>query len=377
MSIFDKLGSAVAGPLGSIGISSLGSLGSTLTNAALSGVNRYVNRKSMEDQLELQNKYNKEMLDYQNQMNLENWNKQNEYNSPTEQRKRLAEAGLNENLMYDGYSLATADTVAAGSANGSASPRMNMQPMDFQDVVATRQLDMQQNLVDSQVNKNNAEANRINQTTPLDIQYKHLMNDLTAIEADFKKGTYDDEVAIKKSQRRQNELTEDLLVSQIGLTGTQARELNSRILKAVSDMSLNEQLKRESNSKIQLNEAQSRNLQALASLYVQQRILTEINAKRAEFGYDMDVATREDKLLQIVANAKEDFAKAIIELGKSENPAHWFGDNGFFSTALSVFAAVRAGAEQDTNPATSFNGTDNALNWLQGTAKRTFINKYK
>lgn len=45
---------------------------------------------------------NKKMADYQFQKNVEMWNLQNEYNSPKNQMARLAEAGLNPNLVYGG-----------------------------------------------------------------------------------------------------------------------------------------------------------------------------------------------------------------------------------------------------------------------------------
>lgn len=48
----------------------------------------------------LQHKYNKEMSDYQYSQDLAMWNMQNEYNSPTAQRERLEQAGLNPALLY-------------------------------------------------------------------------------------------------------------------------------------------------------------------------------------------------------------------------------------------------------------------------------------
>lgn len=43
---------------------------------------------------------NKRLADYQNAINIQNWNMQNEYNKPSAQMERLAEAGLNPNLVY-------------------------------------------------------------------------------------------------------------------------------------------------------------------------------------------------------------------------------------------------------------------------------------
>lgn len=43
---------------------------------------------------------NMQLMKYANEMSIENWNRQNEYNAPSSQMKRLAEAGLNPNMMY-------------------------------------------------------------------------------------------------------------------------------------------------------------------------------------------------------------------------------------------------------------------------------------
>lgn len=59
----------------------------------------------------LQHKYNKELAEYQYDKQLEMWDRQNEYNSPTAQRQRLEEAGLNPALMY-GHG-----TVSTGNAS--------------------------------------------------------------------------------------------------------------------------------------------------------------------------------------------------------------------------------------------------------------------
>lgn len=47
-----------------------------------------------------QNKYNQEAMILQNQLEQQAINEQNEYNTPANQMKRLAAAGLNPNLMY-------------------------------------------------------------------------------------------------------------------------------------------------------------------------------------------------------------------------------------------------------------------------------------
>lgn len=46
------------------------------------------------------NASNKELAKYQNELNLQQWYRSNEYNLPSNQRKRIEDAGLNPYLMY-------------------------------------------------------------------------------------------------------------------------------------------------------------------------------------------------------------------------------------------------------------------------------------
>lgn len=366
------------GAPGSIIGSLAGGIGDTLLGSIFGGSGSKT--KQLEKQLQLQNKYNKEMLDYQNQINTENWNMQNEYNSPLAQRQRLSEAGLNENLMYDGYSMATADSIAAGSANGSGSLTDYGSGSDSTMLgLALKNTQADIALKETQSKKNLSEANRIDQTTPLDLQYKGYMNSMAKIEQDYLEGTYDARVATTKSMARQNELTEDVLVSQIGLNGAQARGICANIVKTSHEISAIEQGLKESKSRIRLNDANIANLQKLSEVYVSQRLLNEIKFNRESFSYDLDVATLQDKITSIASQAQEDFARAIVELGKTQNPNNWFGADGVFGDAITFFSFLRAASDGDAyDPGDSFNSTNqpgNALNWLTKTHKK-MLNKY-
>lgn len=65
----------------------------------------------------------KSRMKYAYKKNLEFWNLQNEYNSPTAQRERLAEAGLNPNLIYGG---------SPSSATGNADSIAPVKPAPYQ-----------------------------------------------------------------------------------------------------------------------------------------------------------------------------------------------------------------------------------------------------
>lgn len=89
---------------------------------------------------------------YQRQLDF--WNKQNEYNSPLQQRQRIAKAGLSPGLMYSGG--------AAGSSNaGGLSPvQGNSYASSHQGPSGAGYMSNVLNsmLIESQANKNNAEA---------------------------------------------------------------------------------------------------------------------------------------------------------------------------------------------------------------------------
>lgn len=72
-------------------------------------------------QLDKQNAFNESMMDKSNQFQLDMWNRNNEYNSPTAQRERLQEAGLNPYMMMNGGSAGTAQFSGGTSASSGSS----------------------------------------------------------------------------------------------------------------------------------------------------------------------------------------------------------------------------------------------------------------
>ena len=104
-----------------------------------------------------QNIYNKELAEYQNAWNLEMWNKQNEYNSPVETMKRLTDAGINPRNSTNLSSFANSADVPQATSYSQKAPLSA-----FSDIAKTAlelsNLKKQGNVLDSQVEKNNAEA---------------------------------------------------------------------------------------------------------------------------------------------------------------------------------------------------------------------------
>lgn len=68
--------------------------------------------------------YNWQMAKWQNATNIENWQAQNEYNLPINQMRRLKDAGLNPNLVYDKGASTTASSLPSAPSAG-AYPRIN------------------------------------------------------------------------------------------------------------------------------------------------------------------------------------------------------------------------------------------------------------
>ena len=98
----------------------INALNNSIGNATAIGLAGSMNR----DQQKRAIRYNWEMAQWQNATNIENWNMQNAYNHPSQQMKRLEEAGLNPNLVYDKGASTTASSLPAAPSVGQY-PRIN------------------------------------------------------------------------------------------------------------------------------------------------------------------------------------------------------------------------------------------------------------
>lgn len=87
-------------------------------------------------------------------MNIQNWNMQNEYNSPTNQVKRLRDAGLNPSLVYGN----------GGGSTGNA-PQMPAYQQAGTDITANMMTSMQMAQMAANIKKTEAEAKNIDEDT--------------------------------------------------------------------------------------------------------------------------------------------------------------------------------------------------------------------
>lgn len=80
---------------------------------------------------QMNNAFNERMLEKQMQYNTQMWRAQNLYNSASQQRYRLEQAGLNPYMMMDGGNAGTASS-ASGITPPTATP-VQVQPLDYGD----------------------------------------------------------------------------------------------------------------------------------------------------------------------------------------------------------------------------------------------------
>lgn len=135
--------------------------------------------------------YNEEQAEkaMERKKNLMEW--EAKYNSPEEQMKRLKAAGLNPAMIY-GQSGATGTMSDVQAPQANVSTNDGVSGMGIQLMMAQKQMQ----LIDSQINKNNVEANKTQgvDTELVSVNIKNVMQDtnnkgvlqrLTSLQADY------------------------------------------------------------------------------------------------------------------------------------------------------------------------------------------------
>lgn len=156
---------------------------------------------------QMNNEFNERMMEKQMAWNEEMWNKQNEYNTASNQRKRLEEAGFNPQLMMNGGSAGTATSANSVQAAQAANNPI-MQAWDPSKQVlslgdAFRNLSeniAMKKLRDSQSNMNNIQSEWYPQYMLSQLDYINRQSDLFKFEFDFK-NQYRSEYALQTMYR--------------------------------------------------------------------------------------------------------------------------------------------------------------------------------
>ena len=166
--------SAGAGLLGSA-IGSIGGIFSNRTNLKIARETNAMNYKIAQEA----NAANYKLWKEQNQANIDMWNMENEYNSATNQRKRLEDAGLNPYMMMNGGSSGTAGSLSSATPTPTVTP--NMQGTTMQNPVVTTPFDQAMQNVSEMLYNRSLQKEQIrsqqldNDMKEIDLQFKPLM----------------------------------------------------------------------------------------------------------------------------------------------------------------------------------------------------------
>lgn len=140
MALEDYIGAAGAGLAAAV--PHLG-LGAGLAAGLTGGINALGSLFGASSQAKREYKYTKKLMDYQNSLALKNWELQNEYNLPSNQMKRLYDAGLNPHLVYGGG----ATTLAANLTQPNAKHSGGSTP-DFSGLASAQSVASIENLIE-------------------------------------------------------------------------------------------------------------------------------------------------------------------------------------------------------------------------------------
>jgi hypothetical protein len=178
------------------------------------------------------NQMNYQIAQENNAFNQRMWEKQNAYNTPSEQRKRLEQAGLNPNLMMNGGSAGTAETAPTADTSGV------QQVPDIGSTIASGYKILGSSLSDAasqiagmvynnglqQANVNKAQAEA--QSASQDARYKELQNQFAASQflADLREKQYRGLIAKSDYEYLRDSMQDrlDSVKFQNSLTGSQA-----------------------------------------------------------------------------------------------------------------------------------------------------------
>ncbi|AZL82763.1 DNA pilot protein [Apis mellifera associated microvirus 56] len=121
--------------------------------------------------------WEREQMDYENKINKEWWDMTNAYNSPAAQVERLKAANLNPALLYGSAPQNVAGSLDSAHGSASRGDTAHLQPPTydklaigslFGSTLQAMQFEMQKKLTDSQVANNVADANKTIASTPAD-----------------------------------------------------------------------------------------------------------------------------------------------------------------------------------------------------------------
>lgn len=272
------------------------------------------------------NQMNYQIAQENNAFNQRMWEKQNAYNTPSEQRRRLEQAGLNPNLMMNGGSAGTAETAPTADTSGiqqvpdvgSTIASGYQQFGNSLSNAASQIAGMVYNngLQQANVNKAQAEA----QSASQDASYKELQNQFAASQflADLREKQYRGLIAKSDYEYLRDSMHDrlDSVKFQNTLIGSQSSYYNQMsglidVQRQIEQTNL-DWLPREKQaglaatlqnvrtmvSQMHLNYAQAKNAYAMAALNYAQEAGVRINNRLQDSIFDLSVGMAENQYLK-------------------------------------------------------------------------------
>ena len=176
----------------------LGGVVNLLGNVFGFGSQQSANEQNMKI-AQMNNEFNERMLDKQLDYNTKMWHAQNLYNSASQQRYRLEQAGLNPYMMMDGGNAGTASSASGINPPQAQQVQMQAYRPDFSGITG-----ILQTLMDVQAMKSlrNAQANNLNAgTAGIQIENKYKV---PMLERQLESMQWDN--VVKASQERLNNM---------------------------------------------------------------------------------------------------------------------------------------------------------------------------
>lgn len=260
----------------------IGSIVNTLANTVTSSLERkqeleLFNRQQdfAFDEARRAEAFSKQEAELAFEREKEMWNMQNEYNSPLEQMKRYADAGLSPYLIYgqgtpgNAQSQPSYNPVTGQKSDVLGVPKLTSKArfnFDFSELMEYQKLDTQKQLVDAQTDnlKSQTESNEI--TNRYKDANEQLDYALKMLKFKYDTGQIDKEELLREQIRLDNEFKQRTLESRVEQTNMQSELMNL-------DKSIKEQLIRQHEENIKL--AKSENDRILLDLKLLQ---SKVNA---------------------------------------------------------------------------------------------------
>lgn len=148
-----------------------------LANAGASVYSQVQTNKNIDKQLAAQKQeneatreYNMNLAKQQNQWNIEQWNRENAYNTPSAQKQRIQDAGLNADMLYGQGTLQNTAASSPQMTSGAAATPMDWSALGSKRAVGDTVINdvLQQELLRAQIDKIKSETE--GQTISNDIQ---------------------------------------------------------------------------------------------------------------------------------------------------------------------------------------------------------------